>query len=112
MKSLAYAGDTLHTGDEIASAVLDYAAALAGARRADTVVIPVRRGSGTLGSAALLLGPASQIVAADTSEGGPEIEDVAVVDDLRKRARALDSPTTAVFDGEPPVIVDPDEFDL
>lgn len=112
MKALVYAGNALRTGDEIAQVVMEYAASLAGASRADTVVIPVRTASGALGAATLLLGPASQIVAEDAPDELEEIEDAAVVADLRDRARAIDSPSTAVVDGEPPGVAEPDEFGL
>lgn len=112
MRSLVYAGNALRTGDDIAQAVLEYAASLAGAHRADTVMIPVRTASGTVSSATLLLGPASQIVAEDLRDDHDELEDAALVADLRARVRAIDSPSTAVVDGEPPGVAEPDEFGL
>jgi hypothetical protein len=112
MKIITYAGDRFTTGDEIALAIVDYARALAQAGNAATVDVPVRRSENDIATATLLIGPASQLMAEDAPGSGDEIEDVALVADLRRRTRALDSPTPAQIDDEPPAVVAPDDFDL
>lgn len=112
MKLITYAGDRFTTGDEIAIAIVDYARALAEAGSAATVDVPVRRAQGDTATAMLLIGPASQLMAEDAPDSGDEIEDAVLVADLRRRTRALDSPTPAGIDDEPPTIEPPDDFDL
>ena len=112
MQLITYAGDRFTTGDEIAIAIIDYARALAEAGSAATVEVPVRRASNEIATATLLIGPASQLMAEDAPGAGDEIEDAVLVADLRRRTRALDSPTPAGVDDEPPTVEPPDDFDL
>jgi hypothetical protein len=62
MERIHYAGGELLTGSDIADAIVDYAAALAGRSAAASVDIPVRTGTGGVARAHLLIGPASQLV--------------------------------------------------
>lgn len=88
MKILIYAGAELMTGDDIAEAVLEYCAALAEAKAAETLDIPVVEADGTIGGARLLLGPASQIMAKHVETGWPELEDVQTMERLSSRTHA------------------------
>ena len=62
MKRIRYAGESVVTGDAIASLVVYYSEALAKADTAGTVEIPVLLGDGSVGAATLLVGPASQLI--------------------------------------------------
>lgn len=88
MKLIAYAGAKLLTGDDIAAAVLEYCAALADEDAAETLHIPVLREDGTRGSALMLVGPASQIVAEDVDSPFEELIDTDTVDLLASRIRS------------------------
>lgn len=98
MKTITYAGDSLVTGDEIAHAVMEYARVLANLGRADTVDIPARGDDGHTVMTTMLIGPASQIVAGQSDGTEDELRDDDVVAELKRRARAAESPT-AVVDG-------------
>ena len=95
---MTYAGETFLTGDEIADAVLAYARALAERSTAATVEIPIRHEDGTSSQLAILVGPASQIVAEPAGSDGEEIVDADLVDDLHRRAQATMSPRAAMLD--------------
>jgi hypothetical protein len=84
VKEVSYVGDAFITGDAIADAVLDYGVALANAGHADKVVVPGigRDGDGEFD---LLIGPASQLSAASVDYTGPELENPALVADIRDR---------------------------
>ena len=99
MKVLIYAGSEFITGDEIAAAVMRYSEALAEAQTAANVEIPVVGQTGTRTSATLLLGPASQIVAAD-AEVTDDLSDPGVVAQLDALTRAL-RPTAIIESHEP-----------
>jgi hypothetical protein len=87
MKRISYSGEVLVTGDEIADALVEYAAVLARADSSDSVTIPTLTDSG-LHPVTFLIGPASQIVVTDDDEhDGEKLVDQAVVDDLNTRAR-------------------------
>lgn len=76
------------TGDAIAKAVLDYAAALANANQSAHLEVPGRDSLTGAKSVAMVVGPASQILASD-GEFGPEIEDEAFVEDIKARIAEL-----------------------
>lgn len=99
MRTIHYAGATLTTGTDIATAVLDFCAALADAATAETVDIPVITNDGSRGTALLLVGPASQIVAVDIDPTGEELEDREVVQLLMRRT-AAHRPTSTSHDGD------------
>lgn len=88
MKTIVYAGGELMTGDDIATALLDYAQALAEAQTADTVEIPVRDADGFVSRATILIGPASQIMLKEV-ESGDELIDGEAVAALRSAARHM-----------------------
>ncbi|KAA9104982.1 hypothetical protein [Microbacterium rhizomatis] len=88
MMILTYAGTELMTGDALARAVLEYCAALAEEGAAETLEIPVLRLDGSMATATLVVGPASQIVAMTVDTTFPELEDAATLDHLMTRTRA------------------------
>lgn len=63
------------TGDAIALAVVDYAAALARRESAAEVTIPIRTLDGRLSEVSMLLGPASQLIVGPASIEGEELLD-------------------------------------
>jgi hypothetical protein len=89
MERIHYAGEELVTGSEIAEALMEYAAVLAQQRTAASVDIPVRHADGTIGTASLLLGPASQLVREPIEEPGKEVVDDSLVQRLRRLTAAL-----------------------
>lgn len=97
---MTYAGESFLTGDEIADAVLAYARALAERATAATIEIPIRHEDGSSSQIAILIGPASQIVAEPAAADGEELVDADLVDDLRRRARVTEAPQAAMLDPE------------
>lgn len=107
MKTIIYAGGELLTGDDIATAVLEYSAALAEFSGADTVDIPVLDAEGSRIVATVLIGPASQIMAVDAHTAGAELTDPEVVRrlqgvtrSLRPRAVAQEEPLDSTWSDE------------
>lgn len=89
MRRVFYPSGSVLTGDSIAQAVLEFAEALAKDGRADIIEIPVVLGSGTTGTATLLVSPASQFASVtEESELTGPVDDVLVAD-LRNRARKV-----------------------
>lgn len=91
MQRIHYAGGDLITGTDIADAIVDYAAALAGRRTAASIDIPVRTASGGVGRAHLLIGPASQLVTESVESEFDELMDEDLVARLRSATTALSS---------------------
>jgi hypothetical protein len=91
MERIHYAGGELLTGSDIADAIVDYAAALAGRSAAASVDIPVRTGTGGVARAHLLIGPASQLVTEVVESEYEELVD----DDLVMRLRAATAALTS-----------------
>jgi len=89
MRRIVYAGTVFYTGDRIASAVLEYARALARHGTADTVMVPSRTSAGDLDSVEVLLGPASQMASEPAELVGVEIEDAGFVADIERLTAAL-----------------------
>ncbi len=88
MMILTYAGAELMTGDAIAVAVLEYCAALAEEVAAETLEVPILHVDGTPGTATLLVGPTSQMVAQSVDTLWDELEDPAALAHLETRTRA------------------------
>jgi hypothetical protein len=82
-----YAGTSLVTGDEIAFALMDFVARLAG--RPEVVEIPCRSGQATSVSR-VLVSPSAPMIATRVDDALPEIEDFDVVDRLRGRTHGSD----------------------
>lgn len=78
MKTIHYAGDTVLMNDELADAVVEYAAALARMGSSAELTVTVVIQDGSVGSASMLLGPASQLIATPT----PEAKDAAADPEL------------------------------
>jgi len=95
MRRIRYAGDSVVTGDAIATAVIEYSEALAKANTAASIEIPVRLGDDGVGSATLLVGPASQLITVPEIGDNSEIVDPDLVASLRKRTDDL-GPTHVV----------------
>ncbi len=89
MRRIRYAGDSVVTGDDIASVVIEYSEALAKANTAASIDIPVRIGQGDIGTATLLVGPASQLISVPEPDDTAEIVDEGVVAELRDRIDEL-----------------------
>ncbi len=96
MKRIHYASGSLLTGDEIADAVVRFAATLATNAAAAEVRAPAILDNGEVGEALLLLGPASQILAETETFDGAELHAAAFVADLDKRMHAF-GPQRATF---------------
>jgi hypothetical protein len=89
MMRIHYAGGSAVTGTAIARAVVELAEQLALSGTASTVDIPVLQADGTVGSAQLLLGPASQMVAESALTDVEEIRDEELVREINRRTTAL-----------------------
>ena len=110
MHRVQYAGGSVLTGDAIATALLEYASALARNATSATVEIPVREADGERGIAQVLIGPASQLVS--THEPGvlDEIEDDELVERFATATRALaPAAGSALIEGES--LMPGDDFD-
>jgi len=71
MQRVNYAGGVFVTSDEVADALLEYAAVLANADRAATLDVPSAGDDGPT-TVKILVGPASQIVAEPVA--GPDVD--------------------------------------
>lgn len=111
MHQIQYAGGTVLTGDDIATALLEYAAALARNSTSATVEIPVREVDGGRGIAQVLIGPASQLVSTHAPGFADEIEDADLVDRFNLATRRL-GPTTGLPLGDYESTVPRDDFDV
>jgi hypothetical protein len=89
MKHIHYDNTTILTGDDIADAVIEYAAALSGGDRADTVAVPSIAPDGTRTTTKILIGPASEVVIEDAEDDQLEDEDGDFVERLRAAARTF-----------------------
>jgi hypothetical protein len=92
MKSVVYAGLTFLTGDEIADALLQLAAALGQNDRAETVEIPVITDDGVPSSVQLVIGPASQFMSRPVESAFEDPASKETLDHLRHRLRLLELP--------------------
>ena len=88
MRQITYAGGTFLTGDAIAEALMEYAAALANADRAATVHVPAVD-NGDIVDVNVLIGPASQLMAENVAHAGPEPDPTAIVDAINDRMERL-----------------------
>jgi hypothetical protein len=103
MMQIEYAGGSILTSDEVADAVVRYAAALAVAGGAVAVDVPGITVDGLPGTFKVLLGPSSQILAEPTARSG-EIDGGAFLDEVTREIDNLERPNRALpFSGTPPV---------
>ncbi len=87
MHRIHYGAVAYLTGDEIARAVLDYAAVLARSSDVDVVAMPVREPDGSLRELRMLLGSGLPIAATDVGPGNPEeLHDDVLIAELQRRA--------------------------
>lgn len=89
MKHIRYDSTTILVGDDVADAVIEYAAALAGGDRADTVEVPAVAEDGTMTTTKVLIGPSSEIVIEDADEDELELDDGDFVARLRAAAKTF-----------------------
>jgi len=101
MKHIHYDGSTITTGDDIAEAVVEYAAALGANGGTDTVHVPTFDAHGTATTSTILIGPASQIVVSDAEEDELEPEDEHFVGRLREASAAAGSVQVVHADRRP-----------
>lgn len=89
MKHIHYDATTILVGDDVADAVIEYAAALAGGDRADTVDVPAVADDGTMTTTKILIGPSSEIVIEDAEEDELEMDNGEFVGRLRAAAKTF-----------------------
>ncbi|PZF32089.1 hypothetical protein [Curtobacterium sp. MCPF17_051] len=89
MKHIHYDSSMILTSDDVADAVIEYAAALAGGDRADTVDVPAVAEDGMMTTTKILIGPSSEIVIEDADEDELEVEDRKFVARLRAAAKTF-----------------------
>jgi hypothetical protein len=89
MDQIQYAGNTLVTGSDIAHAVLAYAQALASNGDSATVSIPVLHEDGSVVTAEVLIGPASQLITEPYESSAPELEDADTIARLTEATTSL-----------------------
>jgi hypothetical protein len=88
MKYIRYDNTAILTSDDVADAVIEYAAALSGGDRADTVAVPAVAEDGTM-TTKILIGPSSEVVVEDAEEDELELENDEFVARLRAAARTF-----------------------
>jgi hypothetical protein len=89
MKHIRYDSATILTSDDVADAVIEYAAALSGGDRADTVAVPAVAHDGTMTTTKILIGPSSELVVEDADEDELELENDEFVERLRAAAQSF-----------------------
>ncbi|GAA1494369.1 hypothetical protein [Curtobacterium herbarum] len=89
MKTIRYDNTAILTSDDVADAVIEYAAALSGGDRADTVAVPAVAEDGTMTTTKILIGPTSEVVVEDADEDALELENDEFVARLRAAARTF-----------------------
>ena len=97
---IVYAGGEFLTGDEIATALLEYSRALGQEDTAQIVEIPIAEDDGSRATARFLIGPASQIVTKSVRAEAEELVDPEVVDRLRRLARGISFPEASQLDAQ------------
>ena len=85
MKRVTYAESSFLTDDRLADALLAYASALAMRGQADVVQIPGVDETGTVRRFALVIGPASQMVASEVDDEPVAMDAEPTITDLRER---------------------------
>ena len=89
MQQITYAGGSFVTSDEVADALVDYAAALANADRAAGIDVPANGLPSGGESLKMLIGPASQLMALPVESDEPEPDGYEFVRDVRERIADL-----------------------
>jgi len=88
MKRVLYAGGSFLTGDDIADAVLDYAAELANAGKAARLDVPALDLEQQPERVSLVIGPASQLLSEPIAVG-QELEDPPFTQRVRRQTHVL-----------------------
>lgn len=109
MKELIYAGGKTIVSDELAEALTDYAQIMASKGDSGVIEIPAIGEDGTVGTARLLLGPASQIIAEPVTSDHSELDDAEVIAELKARIRAAGTQHALPMD---PDEVTPEDYAL
>lgn len=110
MRKLHYASGYLLLADQTCKALLRYARALAQSGESDVVMVPTITEGGSLASAHLLIGPASQLFSTPVENASEEPFDLSVVRELERRTAEL-HPTRPAWPEEM-TDVDNVEFDF
>jgi len=110
MKTIHYAGDSVLMNDELADAVVEYAAALARVGSSAELTVPVVIQDGSVLSASMLLGPASQLIATPSPEAKEAAADTELLADINREIALLGSVTAEPIDG--PTVQGIDELGL
>ena len=89
---VTYAGKSMFTGDAAANALVEYAAALAHARDADSVRVRIVGPDGNEAEAHFLLDTGAPLMAESTNSNFPMPENAEVVEYMRRKTRQLMNP--------------------
>jgi len=110
MKTIHYAGDAVLLNDELADAVVEYAAALARAGSSAELTVPVVNEDGSILSASMLLGPASQLIATPAPGVKEAAADPELLDEITRQTALIGTTTAEPIDTAP--VDGADEFGL
>jgi hypothetical protein len=86
MKNIRYDNTVILTSDDVADAVIEYAAALSSGDRSDTIEVPAIAVDGTMTTTKILIGPTSELVIEDADDDELELDDPTFVGRLRSAA--------------------------
>ncbi|MFZ7089124.1 quinone oxidoreductase family protein [Curtobacterium sp. RRHDQ10] len=89
MKHIHYDGVDILASDDVADAVIEYAAALAATGRADTIPVPTSAPDGSSTTIKILIGPSSELIVEDADDDDLEIESPEFVGRLQAAARSF-----------------------
>lgn len=89
MREVVYAGGSFITSDEIAEALLEYAAELANLERAATIEVPAVGASGESRDVRIVVGPASQLLSEPVESAVNAPDATAFMTDVEERTREL-----------------------
>ena len=92
MQKLFYASGYVILGDEICTAVVEYARALANVGKSDLVTVPALSDEALRGEARLLLGPASQLFSSPAVDRAVDLDDPTALESMREKTRNLQPP--------------------
>jgi hypothetical protein len=92
MQKLFYASGYVILGDDICTAVVEYARALANVGKSDLVTVPALSDEALRGEARLLLGPASQLFSSPALDRAVDLDDEAALESMREKTRNLRPP--------------------
>lgn len=110
MKTIHYAGDSVLMNDELSDAVVEYAAALARVGSSAELTVPVVVKDGSVLSASMLLGPASQLIATPSPEAKEAGADPELLATIQRETALLGSITAEPIDA--PIVRGADDLGL